>query len=303
MRRGITVKSTCGTRDTPVTRASSPCHFALLITGILVCACASARAAKVIAVSADARDSLTDAISKAQAGDEIRLAPGTYKFDKPVRLEAKGTEAQPIHIEPQGPDRPVFDFSGEPEEKSANGIEVKGDYWQVVGIDVAHAGSHGIYVTGSHNTIERCLTHENRDSGTQIAPGGSYNLIVNCESFRNFDPKTKGENADGFAAKHEIGPGNVFRGCRSYQNADDGWDFWMAPHPILIEDCVAYRNGYNIWKIADYQGDGNGFKFGGNYVATPHIARRCVSIENPLHGFDQNHNVGGITVEDCIAIR
>jgi hypothetical protein len=28
-----------------------------------------------------------------------------------------------------------------------------------------------------------------------------------------------------------------------------------------------------------------------------------VSIENPLHGFDQNHNVGGITIEDCVAIR
>src|SRR5437867_2596076 len=82
-------------------------------------------------------------------------------------------------------------------------------------------------------------------TGTYIGGGGSDNLIFNCESFRNFDPNTKGENADGFAAKHDVGPGNVFRGCRSYQNSDDGWDLWMAPNPILIEDCVAFRNGYN----------------------------------------------------------
>ncbi|MCD8188208.1 MAG: hypothetical protein LUD57_06325 [Ruminococcus sp.] len=32
------------------------------------------------------------------------------------------------------------------------------------------------------------------------------------------------ENADGFAAKLTCGEGNVFDGCMSYNNSDDGWD-------------------------------------------------------------------------------
>ncbi|HEX3356432.1 MAG TPA: right-handed parallel beta-helix repeat-containing protein [Tepidisphaeraceae bacterium] len=246
---------------------------------------------------------LVEAVAKAKAGDVIRLAAGEYKLNQPLKLVAKGSEGQAIKLEAAGSGRVVLDFTDEPEEKTAYGMEVAGDYWQITGIEVAHAGSFGIYISGNHNLLERCVSRENRDTGTQIGPPASYNLISDCESFRNFDPKTLGENADGFAAKHEVGPGNVFRGCRSYQNADDGWDLWMCPNPVLIEDCVSFHNGYNIWHIPDFQGDGNGFKFGGNYVDTPHVARRCVSIENPLHGFDQNHNLGGITLEDCVAIR
>ena len=53
---------------------------------------------------------------------------------------------------------------------------------------------------------------------------GARNKVINCDSYRNFDAVTDGENADGFAAKDRVGPGNEFRGCRSWQNADDGWD-------------------------------------------------------------------------------
>ncbi|MGD1277965.1 MAG: right-handed parallel beta-helix repeat-containing protein [Tepidisphaeraceae bacterium] len=248
--------------------------------------------------------SLADAVAQAKPGDIIRLAPGTYHESKTIRLQANGTETQPIRVECPSPDRAVLDFSAQAEDKkNSHGIDVAGDYWQLVGIEVAHAGSYGFFITGSHNLLDHCVSRENRNSGTEISTGGGYNLIQYCQSYRNFDPKTSGEDADGFTAKHEVGPGNVFRGCLSYQNADDGWDLWMAPNPVLIEDCVSVRNGYNLWHIYPYEGDGNGFKFGGNYVATAHICRRCVSIENPLNGFDQNHNIGPITVEDCVAIR
>ena len=246
-----------------------------LLVAMLCCGCAVNRTTsteRVIDVTGD----LASAVAHAQPGDTIRIPSGTYKLDKPLVLEAKGTQAAPIRLEaaPDAKARPVLDFSAEAEEKDQYGLHVKGDWWHVVGIDVRHAGNYGIFITGSHNTLERCVSTENRNTGTHLGPPASYNLIVNCESFRNFDPKTQGENADGFAAKHEVGPGNVFRACRSYQNADDGWDLWMCPNPIVVEDCVSYRNGYNIWHIPDFQGDGNGFKFGGNYVATPHICRR-----------------------------
>lgn len=247
-------------------------------------------------------ETLREAVEQARAGDVIRLGPVVYRESKTLVLGARGTAEKPIRIEALG-ERAVIDFAEEPEERSAYGVHITGAYWELVNIEVRHAGSYGIYVPGEHNRIERCAAAQNRSTGMQVDEGGAHNLFVECESFRNFDRKTKGENADGFAAKHKIGPGNVFRGCRAYQNADDGWDLWMASEPVVLEDCVSFRNGYNIWKIADYQGDGNGFKFGGNYVPMAHVARRCIAVECPLSGFDQNHNVGAIAVEDCVAIR
>jgi hypothetical protein len=248
--------------------------------------------------------SLGEAAARARAGDIIRVAAGTYREGRTIRLEARGTDKQPVRVEAADLERPVLDFAEQPEdEKGSRGLELSGDYWQLVGIEVAHAGSYGILITGSHNLLHRCVARENRNTGIQLDARASYNLVASCDSYRNFDPETSGENADGFAAKHAVGPGNVFRGCRSYQNADDGFDLWMAPYPIVIEDCIAFRNGYNLWGVEDFQGDGNGFKLGGNYIDAQHQVRRSVAIENPLNGFDQNHNLGGLTIEDSVAIR
>jgi hypothetical protein len=246
---------------------------------------------------------LIDAVAHAAPGDRIELAGGMYHLDKPLTLDGKGRGDGPIQLRSAGPDRAILDFAGEPEDKKTNGINLAGDYWEIDSIEVTHAGHFGVRVSGNHNVIRHCAIHENRNTGLQIEGGGGDNLIENCDSFRNYDPKTLGEDADGFTAKHRIGPGNVFRGCRSYQNADDGWDLWMATSPVLIEDCISFRNGYNIFKCPDFQGDGNGFKFGGNYVDVAHTARRCVSIENPFEAFDQNHNLGSVILEDCVAIR
>ncbi len=248
--------------------------------------------------------SLVDAAAIAQPGDTIQMLPGVYHEPKTVNLSTKATEQSPIHVTADVGNPVVLDFSAQPEDRAHSiGVELSGNYWFLTSIEVTHAGSFGFHITGSHNTLDHCISAENRNSGTQIETNGSYTLVVDCQSYRNFDPKSYGEDADGFTAKHKIGPGNEFLRCRSYQNADDGFDFWMAPEPILTIDCVSYRNGYNIWGIWPYEGDGNGFKFGGNYVAVAHVCRGCVSIENPLDGFDQNHNIGPVTVEDCIAIR
>jgi hypothetical protein len=248
--------------------------------------------------------SLPEALKLVKGGDVIRLAPGTYKHDKTIFLEAKWTAEAPVTIECAGPERALFDFSAQTEDKkNSHAFNIPGDYWNIIGIEAAFSGAYGFWLNGSHNIIRYCNARQNRNSGMQMDDHASYNLFDHCQSFRNFDPKTFGEDADGFTAKHQIGPGNVMRHCFSYQNSDDGFDFWMSPHPVLLEDCIAYRNGYNLWPIFPFEGDGNGFKFGGNYVPCAHVCRRCISIENPLYGFDQNHNMGPLTIEDCLAIR
>jgi len=172
-----------------------------------------------------------------------------------------------------------------------------------VGLEIIGSSRSGINVTGHHNTIEGCRTHDNQGSGIDLAAPASHNLVLNCDSYRNVDRPTRGQNADGFGAKYQIGPGNIFRGCRAWENADDGFDLWKAPHPVRIEDCVAFRNGLDLWGIEGFTGNGNGFKLGGDFIPAAHVVVRCVVTDQPRNGFDQNNNTAGLTVQHCTAIR
>ena len=247
--------------------------------------------------------SLAEAAERAHPGDVIRLAGGTYKHEQPVRLGTSGTAAAPIRVEPADAKRVLFDFSAEKFEQRLSGLAVVGDYWHLVGLEVIGAARSGILVTGHHNIIERCRTHENQGTGIDLSAPASHNLVLNCDSYRNIDRPNRGENADGFGAKFAIGPGNIFRGCRAWENADDGFDLWKAPHPVRIEYCIAYRNGLNLWGIDRFTGNGNGFKLGGDFVPAAHVVIGCVVMDQPKNGFDQNNNTAVLTVEQCTAIR
>jgi hypothetical protein len=277
----------------------------------LLLAAAGASSAAEIYVSPDGKPGaadapladLAEATAAAKPGDVIRLKAGTFKVEKTLVLQNSGAEGKPIRVEPFDGERVVLDFSSQEFGSKNRGIEIKGDWWHFVGVQVWKAGDNGFNVSGHHNTLERCVASECRDSGFQIGAPASHTLIVGCDSFRNFDAPSHGENADGFCAKFEVGEGNVFRNCRAWENSDDGWDLWKAPHPILIEDCVAFRNGLNVWKQEGFTGNGNGFKLGGAYIAGAHVVRRCVAIDQPLRGFDQNNNTAGLTIEDSTAVR
>lgn len=127
----------------------------------------------------------------------------------------------------------VLDFSEQEYLTSNRGLVQDADYWIWYGIDFKGAGDNGMLLSGNHNIIEMCQFYANRDTGLQLSRFDttaatidlwpSYNIIKNCTSFNNSD--ATGENADGFAAKLTCGVGNVFDGCMSYHNSDDGWDF------------------------------------------------------------------------------
>jgi hypothetical protein len=154
------------------------------------------------------------------------------------------------------------------------------------------------------------------DAGFQIVHGGANNLVVNCDSYWNYDSLTGGGNADGFSPKLTLASGNAFRGCRSWGNSDDGWDGYLKekesslPDDITttIENCWAFDNGY-------YHGDpnstkntgsmnGNGFKMGGSANHDQRhnqILHRCLSFGNKSKQFDQNNNPGSMTLINCTA--
>jgi hypothetical protein len=138
-----------------------------------------------------------------------------------------------------------------------------------------------------------------------IRHGGSYNLILNCDACYNFDPPVGG-NADGFSPKWEVGPGNLFKGCRAFNNSDDGWDLWMGQNSVIMDSCYSFRNGVDSWHTGSVNGNGDGFKLGGDYVATPHTVHHCVSFDNAGNtgrGYDENNDTAGQTLYNCVAYR
>jgi hypothetical protein len=222
-----------------------------------------------------------------------------------LSLNKTGQPGSPIRIWAYPGERPVLDCTG----NTSDGISISGSYYHLKGLEQRYAGHNGINISGSNNIIESCVVHDNRNTGLHLTgsavPGPSNNLILNCDAYMNYDPPIGGD-ADGFSAKWTVGPGNVFRGCRAWNNSDDGWDLWMGTGTVLIDSCYAFRNGVDSWFSGSFNGNGNGFKLGGNYIATPHIVRNCVAFDNAGNGgkgFDENNNTGGQTLYHCTSFR
>jgi hypothetical protein len=237
----------------------------------------------------------------------VFLRGGVYLLgSSKLSLGRTGTALNPIRLWAYPGETAIFDCTG----NGSDGISISGSYYHLKGIEVQKAGHNGINISGNYNTVENCAVHDNGNTGLHLTVSGtgvgpSYNLILNCDAYRNYDPPIGG-NADGFSAKWTYGPGNVFRGCRAYNNSDDGWDLWMGTSTVLIDSCYAFRNGVDVWFSGSFDGNGNGFKLGGNYVATPHIVRNCVAFDNAGNGgkgFDENNNTGGQTLYNCTSFR
>jgi hypothetical protein len=264
--------------------------------------------------------SLQRAVDHARPGDTILLHDGTYRFAATIQLTNSGTADAPLRLQAAPGAKPVLCWEGWwPEDEKvrflSRGLFLGGNHWHLKGLEICHAPDNGLKIEGSHNVIEQCVFHHNGDSGLQIGlykkaqNDGSLaasNLVLHCDSYRNFDPKTKGENADGFACKLFPGPGNRFVGCRAWENADDGWDLYMTTFAVTIEQCWAWRNGDPklFPELSSYSGDGNGFKLGGQNQPASHLVRHCIAFDHPFgsgNGFEDNNNSAPITVQHCLA--
>lgn len=169
-------------------------------------------------------------------------------------------------------------------------------------------------ISGSHNIVERVIARNNDDTGIAISAKENdrklwpaHNLILNSDSYNNLD--LSGINADGFAAKLGVGPGNIFRGCIAHNNADDGWDFFNkiedGPNePVIIEKSVSYANGLPFNKPDVLKGSiGNGFKLGGEGQPVNHKIINCIAFNNNMDGFTDNFNTGSLALENNISLN
>jgi LPXTG-motif cell wall-anchored protein len=241
-------------------------------------------------------------------GQTIYVRGGVYNLTAPITIERgnDGTGDKPKVLSAYPNERPVFDFG-----TKSQGFNLAGDAWKVYGIDVTKASSTGFRVSGNYNVVEMVNTYANGDTGLQISGSSleskdkwpTNNLILNCTSYDNRD--TAENNADGFAAKLTVGAGNVFRGCISHNNTDDGWDLYSKSEsgpiePVIIENCVAYGNG-TLTNGTKTKGDGNGFKLGGEGLPVKHILRNSLSFGNNSAGVTSNSDPA-IIVENVTSV-
>jgi Right handed beta helix region len=240
----------------------------------------------------------------AVAGQLIYIRGGTYPSTEKISLGKTAGAASPIRIRAYPGEHPILDFSAVA-GTSLDGISISGSFYQLFGLEILGAPHNSIKISGNDNTVENCVSRAARNTGFHITGGTAAttyparNLYLNCDSIRSFDAPIGG-NADGFSAKWNLGLGNVFRGCRAIENSDDGWDLWMGDGSVLIDGCWAVRNGINVWNSATFDGNGQGFKLGGNNVGAPHRLVRSLSWGNRSYGIDQNNNPTGLTVDNNV---
>ena len=216
--------------------------------------------------SYDKAGAFTTLVSQLQPGDILYCLGGQYDYSNPISINVSGNSDKFVNIWAYEGETPIFDFRNV--DYGKRGFVTTGDYIYIKGLTIRYTGKNGLLHMGSYSKFELLDVYGNGDSGVQMK-GGHSNLILNCDSHDNFDYKLGGVdaadfggNADGFADKVYAGGGNTYRGCRSWNNSDDGWDFYQLESdgygPTVIENCVCYNNGpgkYNMVGHARYEKD------------------------------------------------
>ena len=249
----------------------------------------------------------------AAPGDTVFFRGGTYVFtgdaDIGVLFDKDGEPEAPIRYFAVPGEIPIFDFFQLTPQARIRGFSVRANWLHFRGLElrgvqqilVDQNESWGIRVENgaSDNIFEQLDIHHNEGPGLFINDGGN-NLVLNVDSHHNWDPDRGGENSDGFGC-HSNDAGNVFRGCRAFQNSDDGFDFINSPGVCVVESSWAFYNGF-IPDTSTAEGNGNGIKAGGfgldpntfPGVVPRHVVRFNVAFGNLAAGFYSNHHPGGI---------
>jgi hypothetical protein len=249
--------------------------------------------------------------SSASAGDTIYIREGVFQFSGTsatvgVAFSKNGQQNRLIHYFAYPGEVPIFDLFNLLPNARVTGFDITASYIHLRGLEVRGVqqiivgDSWGVRIRGSNNILENLNVHNGEAPGIFITSGGG-NLILNCDSHDNYDPLEDGGNGDGFGghANSTANTGNVFRGCRAWNNSDDGFDCINCSAAILFEQCWSWSNGY-VPGTMTAAGNGAGFKVGGFGLppsgypnpVPQHTVRFCVAFNNRAQGFYHNHHPG-----------
>ncbi|MBK7713171.1 MAG: DUF4990 domain-containing protein [Bacteroidales bacterium] len=243
---------------------------------------------------------LNKAWSVVSAGDIIYMRGGTYYYTSQQRLLGKnGNSGNLIKVWAYPGEKPVItradswswtDFRA--------GVHFSGDYCHFKGIQIEGFDQRDEFVWTAlrcedfNNCIFEFIECSWSGLGSYMTGSCDDNVFLNCDWHDNWDPRSKYENADGLNFEVvKAGGSNTFRGCRFWNNSDDGFDAYNNDSYLLIENCWAWHQGYRE-DGSTVGGDGNGFKLGPTSIsASSTILRKivnCISYKNQAWGFNEN---------------
>ncbi|MEU5313412.1 pectate lyase [Streptomyces sp. NPDC021562] len=265
--------------------------------GLAVIATPAHAATVVVGTSAD----LSNAIKNATAGTVIQVRGGTYYPTATLQSTVDGTSSAPVTLTAYGSETVKIDGSSLP---SGSWIfKLTADYWNVSDITFQNSPDSAVVCQSCTGTNwSNIKTINGGDSGFTLTGDGTVNNTVkNLDSYGNYDAAEHGQNADGVAVKFGSGTGNLVTGARLYNNSDDGIDLWSFSSPVTIEHTWSFGNGVNRWGDSAFEGNGNGFKLGGNGVTVAHVVNNSAAWGNAGNGFTENSNTGAIAVNRTTA--
>ncbi len=279
------------------------------------------------------------ALNYAAPGQTILIESGVYDLSEKeltVFRGRSGTAESPITLTTSDGKYATFHFGS-----TGRGFKVWGDHWHIsfINITATKDGLPGMQLAGHYCVLERMNFYNNGTTGLQVSGSSrddrslwpSYNTVKNCTSMNNADSAL--EDADGFAAKLTTGDGNVFDGCISAYNADDGWDLFAKVASgqigaVTIKNSVTFMNGFlrvlpgstkKGFTFAEITcddngnlsfgeseameaGNGNGFKMGGSSMPGGHTLINSIAYENRAKGIDSN-SCPDIKVYNCTSFN
>ncbi|MGX7671066.1 sigma-70 family RNA polymerase sigma factor [Plantactinospora sp. DSM 117369] len=248
---------------------------------------------------------LRKAVTMVKPGQTIALRGGTYQPTEPVVITTSGQPTQRITLTRYRDEQPVIDASRIPADQWT--ITHRANYWTVQGLEIKNSGSHA-YVCEScrHNIFRNLSIHDNVRSALALWRTGTVgNQVLDSDFFNNVDPADHGRSGVGLEIKFGAGEGNLIRGNRAFNNADNGFDVGDFASPITIEHNWAYGNGVNRWNITPWSSNANGFRLGGgaSSPAATHQLRNNAAWDNVNHGFASSGNRGTIQLHNNTAYR
>jgi hypothetical protein len=250
---------------------------------------------------------LQTAINWADPGSTIAVEDGTYTPASLISVY-EGKDNLIIRAAPGA--RPLFDAINYPTPDDFNSRAIllqNVSGVTVSGLSFTNGPDGGMQIIDCDDvTIFGCDLWGNgrrslfEGSGLTVRGSVSNLLVMGCDAYFNHDVlgTPAGFNADGFQIS-VTGTGNRILFCRAWNNSDDGFDLFnqdqngdFTPSGVEVGYCWAYRNGYRS-NGAESEGDGNGFKIGGQQPSIgngsgDHFVHNSMAWGNRTVGFTDN---------------